>query len=158
MEYRYAERKDVPLLLKFIKELAKYENLSEDVVADEDTLEKWLFNKEKAEVIFALEDGKEVGYALFYSNFSTFLGCAGLYLEDLFILPEYRGKGYGKGLLQTLAKIAVENGYARLEWPCQDSNKPGVDFYLSLGAEPLHDWTTYRASGDTLEKLAKQAD
>ncbi len=155
MDYRVAERKDIPLLLSFIKKLAEYENMTDDVVTDEETLEKWLFNKEKAEVIFALEDGKEVGYALFFYNFSTFLGRAGIYLEDLFILPEYRGKGYGKGLLKTLAKIAVDNGYGRLEWSCLDWNKPSIDFYLSLGAEPLTDWTMYRATGDSLKKLAE---
>lgn len=155
MEYRYAERKDIPLLISFIKKLAEYENMTEQVNIDADTLEKWIFNKEKAEVIFALEDGKEVGYALFFYNFSTFLGKAGIYLEDLFILPEYRGKGYGKGLLKTLAKIAVDNDYGRLEWSCLDWNKPSIDFYLSLGAEPLSDWTMYRATGDALTKLAE---
>lgn len=155
MEYRYAERKDIPLLISFIKKLAEYENMTDQVKIDADTLEKWIFNKEKAEVIFALEDGKEVGYALFFYNFSTFLGKAGIYLEDLFILPEYRGKGYGKGLLKTLAKIAVDNDYGRLEWSCLDWNKPSIDFYLSLGAEPLSDWTMYRATGDALKKLAE---
>lgn len=155
MEYRYAERKDIPLLISFIEKLAEYENMTDQVKIDADTLEKWIFNKEKAEVIFALEDGKEVGYALFFYNFSTFLGKAGIYLEDLFILPEYRGKGYGKGLLKVLAKIAVENGYGRLEWSCLDWNKPSIDFYLSLGAEPLSDWTMYRATGEALEKLAE---
>lgn len=155
MEYRYAERKDIPLLISFIEKLAEYENMTDQVNIDADTLEKWIFNKEKAEVIFALEDGKEVGYALFFYNFSTFLGKAGIYLEDLFILPEYRGKGYGKGLLKTLAKIAVDNDYGRLEWSCLDWNKPSIDFYLSLGAEPLSDWTMYRATGDALTKLAE---
>lgn len=155
MEYRYAERKDIPLLISFIKKLAEYENMTDQVKIDADTLEKWIFNKEKAEVIFALEDGKEVGYALFFYNFSTFLGKAGIYLEDLFILPEYRGKGYGKGLLKTLAKIAVDNDYGRLEWSCLDWNKPSIDFYLSLGAEPLSDWTMYRTTGDALKKLAE---
>lgn len=155
MEYRYAERKDIPLLISFIKKLAEYENMTDQVKIDADTLEKWIFNKEKAEVIFALEDGKEVGYALFFYNFSTFLGKAGIYLEDLFVLPEYRGKGYGKGLLKTLAKIAVDNDYGRLEWSCLDWNKPSIDFYLSLGAEPLSDWTMYRATGDALKNLAE---
>lgn len=155
MEYRYAERKDIPLLISFIEKLAEYENMTDQVNIDADTLEKWIFNKEKAEVIFALEDGKEVGYALFFYNFSTFLGKAGIYLEDLFILPEYRGKGYGKGLLKTLAKIAVDNDYGRLEWSCLDWNKPSIDFYLSLGAEPLSDWTMYRTTGDALKKLAE---
>ncbi|MBQ2755765.1 MAG: GNAT family N-acetyltransferase, partial [Oscillospiraceae bacterium] len=106
-------------------------------------------------VIFALEDGKEVGFAVFFHNFSTFLGRAGLYLEDLFVLPEYRGKGYGKALLKKLAQITVERGCGRLEWCCLDWNKPSIDFYLSLGAKPMDDWTIYRLTGDTLEKMAE---
>lgn len=106
-------------------------------------------------MIFALEDGREVGFALFFHNFSTFLGRAGLYLEDLYVKPEYRGKGYGKGLLKTLAKIAVERDCGRLEWWCLDWNKPSIDFYLSLGAEPMKDWTTYRITGETLTKMAE---
>jgi GNAT superfamily N-acetyltransferase len=102
-----------------------------------------------------LEDGKEVGFALFFHNFSTFLGRAGIYLEDLYVKPEYRGKGYGKGLLKQLAKIAVERGCGRLEWWCLDWNQPSIDFYLSLGAEPMNDWTVYRFAGDRLNKLAE---
>ena len=109
----------------------------------------------KAEVIFALEDEKEVGFALFFHNFSTFLGRAGIYLEDLFVLPEHRGKGYGKGLLKQLAKITVERGCGRLEWSCLDWNKPSIDFYLSLGATPMDEWTIYRLTGDTLTKMAE---
>lgn len=153
MEIRYANRQDVPLILDFIKELADYEHLLGEVVADEKTLEEWLFDKEKAEVIFAMADGKEVGFALFFHNFSTFLGRAGIYLEDLFVRPEYRGRGYGKGLLVKLAQIAVERGCGRLEWWCLDWNQPSKDFYLSMGAEPMEDWTVYRIAGDTLQKL-----
>ena len=112
--------------------------------------------KKKAEVIFALEDGVEVGFALFFHNFSTFLGRAGIYLEDLYVSPQYRGKGYGKGLLRKLAQIAVERGCGRLDWSCLDWNKPGIDFYLSLGAEPLDQWTVYRLTGDTLHNMAKE--
>ena len=126
-----------------------------EVVADEATLEEWLFDKEKAEVIFALEGEKEVGFALFFHNFSTFLGRAGIYLEDLYVSPSYRGQGYGKGLLRQLAKIAVERGCGRLEWWCLDWNRPSIDFYLSMGAEPMSDWTVYRIAGDTLQELAK---
>ncbi len=153
--YRYANRQDVPLVLRFIKELADYEEMLSEVVADEATLEEWLFDKEKAEVIFALEGEKEVGFALFFHNFSTFLGRAGIYLEDLYVTPEYRGRGYGKGLLRQLAKIAAQRGCGRLEWWCLDWNRPSIDFYLSMGAEPMSDWTVYRIAGDTLQQLAK---
>lgn len=153
--YRYANRQDVPLVLRFIKELADYEEMLSEVVADEATLEEWLFDKEKAEVIFALEGEKEVGFALFFHNFSTFLGRAGIYLEDLYVSPAYRGRGYGKGLLRQLARIAAQRGCGRLEWWCLDWNRPSIDFYLSMGAEPMSDWTVYRIAGDTLQELAK---
>lgn len=154
--FRSAERKDTPLILQFIKKLAKYEKMGNEVVADEKTLESWIFDKQKAEVIFAVLNGKEIGFALFFHNFSTFLGKAGIYLEDLFIEPEYRGKGYGKALLKKLASIAVERGCGRLEWWCLDWNKPSINFYLSMGAEPMKDWTTYRITGDTLKTLAEK--
>lgn len=153
--FRYADRNDVPLILGFVKELADYEKLQNEVVADEKTLEEWIFDRQKAEVIFALEDGKEVGYALFFHNFSTFLGRAGIYLEDLYVQPEYRGKGHGKALLKKLASIAVERGCGRLEWSCLDWNKPSIDFYLSLGAEQMSEWTVYRLAGDTLLNFAE---
>ena len=156
MDYRFAERKDAALILEFIKALAEYEKLSDEVVATPETLEEWIFDRQKAEVIFALEDGVEVGFALFFHNFSTFLGRAGLYLEDLFVKPVYRGRGYGKGLLATLAKIALERGCGRLEWVCLDWNKPSIDFYKSLGAVPMDDWTIYRVTGDTLKQLSEQ--
>lgn len=155
MAFRYAERKDTKLILQFIKELADYEKMLDEVVADEKTLEEWIFDKQKAEVIFAVADGTEVGFALFFHNFSTFLGRAGIYLEDLYVRPEHRGKGYGKAILKKLASIATERGCGRLEWWCLDWNKPSIDFYLSLGAEPMNDWTVYRISGDTLRELAK---
>lgn len=120
LPFRYAERKDVPLILQFIKDLAEYEKMLDEVVADEATLEEWIFDQKKAEVIFSMEEGKEVGFALFFHNFSTFLGRAGLYLEDLFVQPEHRGKGYGKRILQKLAAIAVERKCGRLEWWCLD--------------------------------------
>ena len=100
-------------------------------------------------------DGKEVGFALFFHNFSTFLGRAGIYLEDLYVLPEYRGRGYGKGLICRLAAIAQERGCGRLEWWCLDRNRPSIDFYLSLGAEAMDEWTVYRIAGETLKKLAE---
>lgn len=155
VNFRFAKRQDVPLILKFICELAEYEKMLDEVVADEAMLEDWLFDKEKAEVIFACLDDKEIGFALFFHNFSTFLGRAGLYLEDLYVLPEYRGNGYGKALLKKLAAIAVERQCGRLEWCCLDWNQPSIDFYLSLGAKPMSDWTTYRIAGKMLNDLAK---
>ena len=153
INYRYATEQDVPLILYFIRSLAEYEHMADEVVATEALLQEWIFEKRKAEVIFALEDGKETGFALFFHNFSTFLGRAGIYLEDLFVLPEYRGKGYGKGLIQTLARIAVERGCGRLEWWCLDWNTPSIEFYRSLGAVPMDEWTVYRITGNTLLEL-----
>ena len=148
--FRAATPKDVPLILGFIKELAEYEKMS-----DEALLREWIFEKKKAEVLFALEEGVEVGFALFFHNFSTFVGRAGIYLEDLYVKPEYRGRGYGKGLIQQLARIAVERDCGRLEWCCLDWNQPSIDFYLSLNAQPMAEWTTYRLTGDTLRTLAQ---
>ena len=153
-EFRFATEKDVALILNFIKGIAEYEKMSDDVVADENLLREWIFEKKRAEVIFAMENGKEVGFALFFHNFSTFLGRAGIYLEDIFVMPEYRGRGHGKALIRRLAQIAVERGCGRLEWCCLDWNKPSIDFYLSFGARPMDEWTTYRLAGDSLIKLA----
>ncbi len=155
LTYRFANEDDCTLILEFIKALAAYEKMSDEVVATESLLREWIFDKQKAEVIFACEDGKEVGFALFFHNFSTFLGRAGIYLEDLFVLPEYRGRGYGKGLLKKLAQIAEERGCGRLEWWCLDWNQPSIDLYKSLGAEPMDEWTTYRLTGDKLKDMAK---
>jgi len=155
LSFRFAVREDTPLILSFIRALAEYEKMADQVVATEELLAEQLFDRGGAEVLFALEDGQEVGFALFFHNFSTFLGRAGLYLEDLYVLPEHRGKGYGKALLQRLARIARERGCGRMEWWCLDWNKPSIDFYLSLGAEPMTDWTVYRLSGRTLETLGE---
>lgn len=155
-DFRFSRREDTGLILQFIRELADYEKMLDQVVADEATLEEWLFDKQKAEVLFVMADGKEAGFALFFHNFSTFLGRAGLYLEDLYVKPEYRGQGYGKAILKKLAQIAVERGCGRLEWWCLDWNRPSIDFYLSLGAEPMSDWTVYRIAGDTLTLLAER--
>lgn len=155
LTFRFAKEEDTPLILQFIRELAEYEHMLDQVVAEEATLADQLFQKKNAEVLFALEDGREVGFALFFQNFSTFLGRAGLYLEDLYVRPECRGRGYGKAILQKLAAIAVERGCGRLEWWCLDWNRPSIGFYRSLGAEPMSDWTVYRLAGDTLRRLAK---
>ena len=154
--FRFATKQDVGLILSFIKKLAEYEKMSNQVIATEESLSKWIFEKEKAEVNFAMENGKEVGFALFFYNFSTFVGKAGVYLEDIFVLPEYRGRGYGKGLIKELARITVEKGCGRLEWCCLDWNKPSIDFYLSLGAVPMDEWTIYRLSGENLSRLAEK--
>ncbi len=154
MTIRPAEEKDCGIILEFIRGLAEYERMSDQVVATEELLREWIFEKKKAEVIFVCEDDREVGFALFFHNFSTFLGRAGIYLEDLFVLPEYRGKGYGKAMLRKLAEITLERGCGRLEWACLDWNKPSIDFYLSLSAEPMSEWTTYRLAEDTLRRLA----
>lgn len=153
MEFRHAERNDTALILQFIRGLAAYEHMENEVVATPELLEDWLFDKKTAEVIFALENGTEVGFALFFHNFSTFLGRGGIYLEDLFVLPEYRGRGYGKGLLTKLAQIAVERQCGRLEWWCLDWNQPSIDFYRSMGAVPMDEWTVYRITGETLRQL-----
>ena len=155
LTFRFAQPEDAEKILFFINELAKYEKMENDVVATPQLLREWIFEKKKAEVIFPMVEGKEIGFALFFHNFSTFLGCAGLYLEDLFILEEYRGRGYGKATLKQLARIAVQRGCGRLEWYCLDWNKPSIDFYLSLGAQPLDEWTTYRLTGETLKKMAE---
>ena len=155
MTIRFATENDCALILHFIRDLAEYEKMADQVVASEELLREWIFEKQKAEVLFVCEEGKELGFALFFHNFSTFLGRAGIYLEDLFVLPYYRGKGYGKALLKKLAQIAVERGCGRLEWSCLDWNSPSIDFYRSLGAIPMDDWTTYRLTGETLKKLSE---
>ena len=152
---RQANINDVSTILSFIKALAEYEDMSDQVVATEELLKEWLFEKKKAEVLLAMEGDTAVGIALYFYNFSTFLGRAGIYLEDLFVKEEYRGKGYGKALLKELARIAVSQGCGRLEWCCLDWNQPSIDFYLSLGARPMDDWKQYRLTGETLKKLAK---
>lgn len=154
VSFRYAIEKDVPLILNFIKELATYEKMLDEVVATEDLLEEWLFKQKKAEVIFAMVGEKEVGFALFFHNFSTFVGKSGIYLEDIFVLPEYRGKGYGKAILKYISQIAVERKCGRLEWCCLDWNQSSIDFYLSLGAKPMSDWTIYRVTSENLQALA----
>lgn len=157
VSFRYAAPEDAALILEFIRALAEYEQMSDEVVATEELLEEWIFEKKKAEVLFAVAEGTEVGFALFFHNFSTFLGRAGIYLEDLFVKPQYRGRGYGKATLKQLAKIAVERGCGRLEWSCLDWNQPSIDFYLSMGAQQMSDWTGYRLAGDALVAAADKS-
>ena len=156
--FRYAQEKDVALILTFIRELAEYEQLLDQVTATEELLEEWIFRQKKAEVLFLMEEEKEVGFALFFHNFSTFLGKSGIYLEDLYVKPAYRNKGYGKKILKKLASIALKRGCGRLEWWCLDWNQPSIDFYLSLGAEPMKDWTVYRIAGQTLQSLGRETE
>ena len=155
---RYAEARDTKQILQFIRELAEYEKRLHDVVATEELLHEWLFVKHKAEVIMGELHGESVGFALFFHNFSTFLGRAGIYLEDIYMKPEFRGRGFGKTMLEHLAKITVERGCGRLDWSCLDWNTPSIEFYLSLGAEQLSEWTGYRLTGETLIKLANEAN
>lgn len=157
IKFRFAQRRDVPVILKFIRELADYEGMLDQVVATEELLTKWLFEKEKAEVLLGCRDEEIVGFALFFHNFSTFLGRAGIYLEDLYVRPEYRGKGYGRTFLKQLAAIAVERGCGRLEWWCLDWNKPSIDFYTGMGARAMSDWTVYRIDGARLAEMADEA-
>ena len=151
--FRTARREDTPLLLSFINELASYENMLDQVVATEELLGVWLFDQQRAEAFFAVKDGLEIGFALFFYNFSTFLGRAGIYLEDLYVKPEHRGQGIGKAIFRELANIALQRKCGRLEWACLDWNKPSIAFYLALGAQVMDEWTVYRLSGDSLNRL-----
>lgn len=153
ISFRYAEVCDTPLILDFIRKLAAHQKLTKQMVANEELLRKWIFEEKRAEVIFCIYRGKEVGFAVFYHNFSTLLGRSGIHLEDLYVEPEYRGHGCGKALLCKLAKITRERDCGRLDWCCLDWNRESVEFYLSLGAMPLEGWTIYRLSGDALESL-----
>ena len=153
---RPATAADVPVIVRLIRALAEYERLSDQVVLDEGQFREHLFgSRPAAEVLLAEEEGRVVGFALFFPNFSTFLGRPGLYLEDLFVLPEFRGQGHGKALFRALARLAVERGCGRLEWAVLDWNEPAIGFYRALGAVPMDEWTVYRLTGPALEKLAK---
>lgn len=156
IKIRAAREDEAGTILKFIKKLAEYEKLSNDVVATEETLYESIFVRHEAEVIFAEEGAEIVGFALFFHNFSTFVGRKGLYLEDLFVLPEKRGRGYGKALLQHLAQIAIERNCGRMEWVCLDWNTPSINFYKSIGAVPMEDWTVYRLTEENLKLFAEK--
>ncbi|HVG34621.1 MAG TPA: GNAT family N-acetyltransferase [Pyrinomonadaceae bacterium] len=151
-----AQASDLSLILSFIKELAEYERLSHEVVATEELLRESLFGANvKAEVIIAYDKDQAVGFALFFHNFSTFVGRPGIYLEDLYVQPHARGRGIGRALLVYLARLAKERGCGRLEWAVLDWNEPAIRFYENLGAVPMEEWTVFRATGKSLDKLAE---
>jgi GNAT superfamily N-acetyltransferase len=155
---RYADKEDVPLILEFIKELAAYENMLDDVVATEELLLESLFQRKVAEVVIGEYQNKPVAFALFFHNFSTFLGKPGIYLEDIFVKPEFRGKGIGTILLSFLANLAVQRNCGRLEWSCLDWNEPSIKFYKQIGAKSMDEWTVYRLQGRALSDLAGKFD
>jgi GNAT superfamily N-acetyltransferase len=151
-----ATERDVPLILRLIKDLAEYERMSNEVVATEEGLRATLFGpRPAAEVLLGYAGEEPAGFALFFHNFSTFVGKPGLYLEDLFVVPKFRGRGYGKALLARLAQIAIERNCGRFEWSVLDWNEPAIGFYRKLGAVPMEDWTIFRVSGAALETLAR---
>jgi len=151
---RSAQKKDTTLIINFIRELAEYEHLTHLLEVDEKNLNKYIFKEKMVEVIIAEYDNKPAGFALYFYNFSTFLGKPGIYIEDLFVKPEFRGKGLGKHFLSYLAKLVQERNYGRLEWACLNWNEPSIKFYKSQGAKPMDDWTVYRLSGENLAMLA----
>ncbi|MCI6993659.1 GNAT family N-acetyltransferase [uncultured Methanobrevibacter sp.] len=155
LTFKIAERKDSGLILEYIKKLADYEKRLDEVIATEDAIEKWVFDEKQAEVIFALVDGTPVGFALYFLSFSTYIGNVNMHLEDLFVDPEHRGKGYGKALLKELGKIVIDRKYGRFEWTCLSWNKPSIDFYLSIGAEKK-DWNIFHFTGDALKDFVNE--
>ncbi|MFH1071156.1 MAG: GNAT family N-acetyltransferase [Candidatus Glassbacteria bacterium] len=156
LSIRRADSLDVPLILSFIKELAEYERLSPEVVATEEMLSENLFGKKRyAEVLIGYYQGEAAGFAIYFHNFSTFVSRPGIYLEDIYVRPEYRGKGLGKALLIYIARLAKERNCGRLEWSVLDWNEPAIRFYKNLGARAMEDWTVYRVSGEPLERLAE---
>lgn len=155
INYRKATPEDIPAMLGLIKELAAYEHLENEAKATVEDFNKWMFLERKVFAYIAEADDEKVGMAIYFYNFSTWLGKCGIYLEDLYVKPQFRGLGIGKGLLKTLAKTAKEEGLGRLEWACLDWNKPSIDFYLSMDALPMDEWTVYRLTGKTLDKAAE---
>ena len=153
---RFAEINDVSLILEFIRELANYEKMLHEVVATEEVLRESLFERKIAEVIIGEYENEPIAFALFFHNFSTFLGRPGIYLEDLYVKPEMRGNGMGKIILSFLAKLAIDRKCGRLEWWCLDWNEPSIKFYKQLGAVPMDDWTVYRVHDEALNKLARK--
>jgi len=153
---RFAEGKDIVIIMEFIRGLAEYEHLLDTVEIKEEDLKIYLFEKKLIEVVIGEYDGTPAGFALFFYNFSTFVGRPGIFIEDIFVKPEFRGRGLGKIFFSFIAKIAVERNCGRLEWSCLDWNKPSIEFYRKQGARPLDEWTTYRITGDGIKKLSKE--
>ena len=153
---RQATREDAALVLSFIKKIAAYEKMCDQVVATEETLLEFVFDKKNAEVLIGEYQGAPVGFALYYMNFSTFIGRTGMYLEDLFVDPAMRGKGFGKALFQAVAAEAHKRGCKRMEWSCLDWNQPSIDFYRSMGAVAMEEWTVYRLAGDSIRAAAEK--
>ena len=156
VQFRKATETDAALILEFIKGIATYENMLDEVINTEEMIKEVVFGQGHAEVIFALDGDKEVGFALFFHNYSTFVGRAGIHLEDLFVWPEYRGKGYGKALFCEVARIAKERNCGRMEWTCLNWNTPSINFYLSMGAVPMDEWTTYRLTAEKIDALLER--
>ncbi len=152
--FRYATRQDVSLIYSFIMKLAEYEGMPEAVKASEDMIEEWMFDRNRAEVVFAMLDGKEIGFSLFYESFAAYVGKGGIFIDDLFICPEFRGKGYGKELLKKMAQIALERECGRLEWLCLRENMPSMEFYQHMGAKMSDECVVYRVTGEELNNLA----
>ena len=152
----FAAPGDEHVILGLIRELAEYEHALDEVIATPELLAEWLFERKTCECLILSTGGEDVGMALFFHNFSTWLGRGGIYLEDLYVKPEHRGKGFGTALLAKLAQIALERGCGRLEWACLDWNTPSIEFYKSLGAQTMDEWTVYRLTGDTLEAMARR--
>ena len=153
---RFAAPGDEHVILGLIRELAEYEHALDEVIATPELLAEWHFERKTCECLILSTGGEDVGMALFFHNFSTWLGRGGIYLEDLYVKPEHRGKGFGTALLAKLAQIALERGCGRLEWACLDWNTPSIEFYKSLGAQTMDEWTVYRLTGDTLEAMARR--
>jgi len=156
MKIRYAHRSDIKNIINLIMELAIYEKLENEVIATPELLEEWAFDKEKCKILLCEIEDKIIGYCIYFYNFSTFLGKAGIYIEDIYITPNMRGNGYGKTLFQEIAKIADEEGCGRIDWNCLDWNQPSIDFYKSLGAIPLDEWTSFRLTEYNIHQLANR--
>lgn len=156
LKIRTAQKKDAALVLSFIKKIADYEKMSDQVVATEETLEEFVFGRKAADVFIADYDGEPAGFALFFENFSTFIGRTGLYLEDLFVDPDKRGLGIGKALFQAVAAEAERRGCQRMEWTCLDWNTPSIEFYRRMGAISMDEWTTYRLAGKSISEVVRK--
>lgn len=155
MIFHPADESDIPTVLHYICEIARYEKMENDVIATQESLRDWMFERGLVKSLLLKVGGETIGFVLYFFNFSTFVGRGGLYVEDIYIDPEHRGKGYGKATFRRLAQIAQQNGCGRMEWVCLNWNKPSIDIYLSMGAEPMDEWTTYRLDAAHIAKLAE---